>query len=66
MAFAQCVRLILDRMGDDGEAAARTMPGKFLIGSRLAELHTRKRLAHGDFQIIGINRPQQPADQAPS
>ena len=37
--------------------------GQILDRLELAELHARKRLAHCDFQIIGINRPQQPAGQ---
>ena len=37
--------------------------GEVLDRLELAELHSRKRLAHCDFQIIGIDRPQQPAGQ---
>jgi hypothetical protein len=35
--------------------------GQILDRLELAELHARKRLAHRGFQIIRIDRPQQPA-----
>ena len=38
-------------------------PGQVLDRLELAQLHIGKRVAHRDFQIIGINRPQQPAGQ---
>ena len=40
--------------------------GQLLDRFELAELHFRERLAHRDFQIVGINRPQQSARQARS
>ena len=35
--------------------------GERLDRLELAELHRGKRIAHGDFQIVGIDRAQQPA-----
>jgi hypothetical protein len=38
--------------------------GQVLDRFHFTELDARKRLAHGNFQIVGINRPQQPAGQS--